>query len=129
MKKLRVQVTAYKDHIIIETLDPKEKKDVFYPINAGRIGCVLLDTAKHLGISRQGLELLKLLERVQDDIGDVDSFESAVKGHVFGWIGDPNCTKTLDMVGSRSYNPEAIPHTVIPNKVPAWAKKQIDSEV
>jgi hypothetical protein len=134
MKKLRVQVTAYKGRYIIETLDPKEKKNVFYPVGGTRIGSVLCNTKKHLGISKEALKLLKELTNVRDDIGDVDSFETeTMKGkktgeHVFAWLGDLNIIRDTTAVGSRTFNASALPHVVIPNKVPAWAKKQIDAE-
>ena len=122
--KLRVQITAYKGNYVIETLNPKSKDDVFYPVGGSRIGSVLIDTEKYLGISKEAMKLLQTLTKVGDDIGDVDSFQDDTGKYVFAWLGDLNSVRDTTAVGSRTFNAWAIPHVVIPNKVPEWAKKE-----
>ena len=82
---MKVKVTTYKGYLIIETLEPEEDKD-FLPIKSGRIGCLVSNTSKNLGISEEAWTFLKKLKVVGDDLGDVDAWKAG-EIHCFGWIG------------------------------------------
>lgn len=131
MDKPIVFVTAFHNHIIIDVPNPAKVEKVFYPVGAGRIGSVLIDTQKHLGVSEEALELMKKLHNCNDDVGDLDSWElisdeasgSKPTGvYCFAWLGLINGAKGLDSETSRTFNADTLPHQRIPNDVPKWAK-------
>lgn len=124
MPKLKVKIGVYKNVLVIDA-DPKPT-DFFVPAGGSKIGCVLMHTDKHLGISKEALEWLKKVPKSHDDIGDVDCFES-VEGWCFSWLGGVKSAKKLKgLTGSRTYSPEKLPHVTIENEVPDEAKKVID---
>ena len=121
----RVLVTAHEDFIIITTENVVEDKE-FVPNGNGKIGCVLLDTEKNLGVSDEALVLLKKVPTSGDDIGDVDCFISGDKG-VFSWLGGPKSLKHIDgrLTGSRTYDMSKIKFRKIPNEPPSVALEAI----
>jgi hypothetical protein len=120
-----VTVTAYKGFLIIEALIKEEHSD-WVPAGSGRIGCILIDTKTHLGISDEAFELLKEIPQSLDDIGEVDWFDSDDGKRVFGWLGP---TKRLidpkDAEGSRNYK-VSRDFLSIPNEPDPDAVKAID---
>jgi len=109
-KNLKTRVTAYKGIIVIETKDPSKDND-FVPAGGSKIGCVLMNAAKRLGISDEALELLKSIPKSRHDIGDVDSFTSNEHGDVFAWLGPASrLVVTTKATGSRTYDMNKIRH-------------------
>jgi len=86
MKNLKVKVTCHKNYVIIEVLDKKEDKN-FVPINDQRIGCVLINSQKYLGMSDEAAALLKTMKKSGDDIGDVSAWKTDDGRNCFSWIG------------------------------------------
>ena len=130
-KDIKVKITTYQNVLIIHTIEPK-KDDNFIPAGNGKIGCVLIDTKKYLGISKEAFDLLKTIKRGGSAIGDVDSWEFTDEKkrnpYVFGWLGGINSIKEPDRCeGSRTYYPEKIPHVKIENNVNIDVKKAIDT--
>lgn len=83
---LKVKIVEYNGDIIIETLKP-EKDDNFHPVTEpGKVGSVLINTGKFLGISEQAWKIIKGFKRSGDDIGEVMAWKSG-KGDCFGWLG------------------------------------------
>lgn len=108
---LKVKVTAYKDNIIIETLNYDESDKDFHPNTGSNIGCSL-SNFNRLGISDEALLLLKEVKKCSDAIGDFMWDDIS-----FSWIGGPISFKNIKKtVGSRSYkvgkNFESIPNQV-----------------
>ncbi len=64
---------------------------VLYPAGDGRIGVVLLDSKKHLGVEELAIPILKQLFAEAgcdgDGFGDIDWFIDAGGRPVFGWLG------------------------------------------
>lgn len=128
MSEILVMVTCYKNKLIIEGASPDLKHPNWVPAGQGRIGCIVMDTAKHLGVSEEALAWLKKVPRSADDIGDVDWFASGTR-HAFGWLGGPLAMVSRDATGSNSYTvPPEGQYIVIPNDVPADAKDIIDEK-
>lgn len=118
---LKVKVTAYKENIIIETIDSDEYDNDFSPNKTGNIGCTLTNP-KRLGISKEALSLLKQIKRCRDAIGDF-MWDS----NSFSWIGNPLSIKDLKSVGDRSFQ---IQNTFIEieNIVPQEAIDEIEND-
>lgn len=84
---MKVKVTEYKGHLIIETLKP-DKDDDFIPVTEpGKIGSVLINTGKHLGISKEALTFMRRLKVSSDDIGEIDAWITEDGRHCFSWLG------------------------------------------
>lgn len=96
-ESLKVRVTAYKENIIIETIDSNEYDTDFIPNQMGNIGCQLSNT-KRLGISKEALTLLKQIKVGRDAIGDF-----MWDKNTFSWIGSPISIKSLKSVGDRDF--------------------------
>src|SRR6478735_877832 len=94
---LKVKVTAYKDNIIIETINPDEYDNDFTPNKTGNIGCSLTNP-KRLGISKEALYLLKQIKRCGDAIGDF-----MWDTNTFSWIGSTLSIKNLKSVDDRIF--------------------------
>lgn len=125
---IRVKVTVYKNVLVIDAVKPKHDKN-FVPAGGSRIGCVLMDTAKHLGISAEAKEWIsKNVKNCHDDIGDIDSWQlaDANKGYCFSWLGGIKSIKSVGIEGSRTFNIHALPHKTIPNVSAAEAMAAID---
>jgi hypothetical protein len=84
--EIKVKVTCYKEFLIIEAVKPDKDKN-FIPTGGSKIGCVLIDTEKYLGMSDEAYELLKTIKPSNDAIGDVMTWEANEMGHCFGWLG------------------------------------------
>ncbi len=121
---MKVKVTKYKGYIVIETLKPDADND-FVPIGPGKIGCVLMNTGKHLGASKEAMTSMKKLKVSRDDIGEVDAWITDDGRHCFSWLGGLK----------RFVGPEAelsntgfsdIAFIEIPNDTPVEAMAAID---
>lgn len=85
------RVSMENGKLVFETFSDDEIKDKLYPHGNGRIGAVILDTEKHLGITKEALPKLKeLFEKSPssgDGLGDIDWFKSNDGKLNFGWLG------------------------------------------
>jgi hypothetical protein len=131
--KLKVKVVAYNDRIVIVPLEPdKDLGDGWFPAGGGRIGCVLLDTKKSLGLSEEALALMPRMKRNHDDMGDLDWFACHDGTYAFSWFGvihrviDPeNSERARNFFVSDRLKSHC---TIIPNDVPEAAKLAIDAD-
>lgn len=84
---MKVKVTEYKNVLVIVTLKP-EKDDDFCPVTEpGRVGSVLINTGKHLGMSEEALAFMKKLRVSHDDMGEVDAWITDDGRSCFAWLG------------------------------------------
>lgn len=135
--EMRVAVGEYRGYIVVEALKPEEKADVFYPAGGSRIGCVLLDTRKHLGISKRAYALMTQVRRGHDDLGDLDAFETRDKRTnkltgkwCFAWIGPViNCINSAEAETARDCDMYRLPHNTIRNYVRSEVKRLIDAKL
>jgi hypothetical protein len=80
--------------LVCESLTNDIVKDIIYPAVNGRIGTVVIDTEKHLSITKDAVDLLKkIMHKARKnglfggDTGDISFFESDY-GYCFSWFGD-----------------------------------------
>jgi len=127
MDNLKVKVTAHGNYVIIEPLQFTEEKDVFYPVGGDRVGTVLIDTDKYLGMSEEAVKNLKKIEKSHDAIGDVQTWKSDNKGDCFSWIGGIH--RILDVTTAEGDRDGIIDiaHVTIPNDVPEKAMRIINN--
>lgn len=127
MDNLKVKVTAYKDNLIIQTVDKTADKN-FVPVGPGKLGSVLMDTKKFLGMSKEAVELSKTMPRGTDAIGDMSTWMATDGRACFSWFGPLyRVLDVKDCVSDRDGIID-IPHVTIENDVPEEAKTLIDSE-
>lgn len=120
---MKVKITEYTGVIVIETLKPEADKD-FVPVGPGKVGSVLTNTRKHLGISKKALVLMKKLPVSSDDIGEVDAWKAGDRD-CFGWLGPLNRIVGLDAELSNT-GWGNIAYIDIPNETSEWVMKEID---
>jgi hypothetical protein len=124
---MKAKVTAYKGILVIEAQEPEKPDPDWVPIGPGKIGCVLCNTKKNLGVSEEALALLALVKRSRDAIGDVDWWAADDGTKVFGWLGGfCRILRPTEIEGSRDYTVFREDCIVIPNDVPEEARKAID---
>ncbi|MCK5613623.1 hypothetical protein KAR91_67780 [Candidatus Pacearchaeota archaeon] len=123
---VKVKVVAYESHIIIETVKPDADEN-FVPFGGSNIGCVLMDTKKYLGISKEAWKLMKKIKKGGGDIGDVALWKSDKKGDCFSWLGGTHkLINTSDnQIESSRDGIVDIAHITIPNNVPPAALEAI----
>lgn len=130
MSTLHAKITAYKGNIVCEliadkSIDGEVATSLDIPTN---IGQVIMNTAEHLGVSPEALELLKSVKVGHDSIGDVDWFRSDDGKDNFGWIGGPYAVVTAATAeAARGFAVDNRAYQPIPNDVPAGAIEYIDS--
>ncbi|AXQ70017.1 hypothetical protein HOU03_gp251 [Caulobacter phage CcrSC] len=128
---MHAKITAYKGLLVIEmtTLESIVGEVTCSLDTPGTFGQVINDTAKHLGISEEGIALMKAFKTNRSSLGDIDWFATGEGKHAFGWIGGPFALKdpTTDE-GSRDYRVFDGAYVSIPNDVPQGAREAIDAQ-
>jgi hypothetical protein len=125
MSTLHAKVTAHKGILVITLVATKSIPNECHLSldNPGCIGQVIMDTKRHLGVSKQAMALLKTVRRSHDDIGDVDWFKTGNK-YAFGWLGGMHVLKNPKTIeGSSQY--EIGDYVEIANDVPDDAKAAV----
>lgn len=120
---MKVKVTEYRNLIVIETLKPEADKD-FVPVGPGKVGSVLINTRKHLGISKKALALMKRLDVSSDDIGEIDAWKAGDRD-CFSWMGPLSRVVGLNADLARG-GWANIAHIDIPNETSEEIVKKID---
>ena len=123
---VKVEVTAYKGHLVINTIKPEKDED-FVPNGNGNIGCVLMNAQKHLGMSKEAAALAKKIKTGNDAIGDVMAWLSNDKGNCFGWIGGTKRVANIEQIECSRDGMSSLKYVKIENEVPEDAIKFIDS--
>jgi len=120
---IKVKVVAYENYLIITTVKP-ESDENFVPSGGTKIGCVLVDTGKYLGMSEQAFNLMKTIKKSGDDIGDIDTWESN-KGQCFAWLGPIKRLADVRSCESSQNGIIDIDYVQIPNDIPPEALEAI----
>jgi hypothetical protein len=135
MSDVLVKVTAYKDHLVLTAVmkHPDRKTPEWVPFGEGNIGCVLIDSKKNLGVSKEALELLKKIPPGRDDIGDVDWWKCNDGKYAFSWLGSTHSVKHIkvnhELTGSRNYKVHEGQFQDIPNEPDPEAIAVIDTRL
>lgn len=113
-----VKVLAHKGKIVTFPSN-HEKSKVFFPTGGTNLGCVVLDSKKHLHASKEALDLMNKIKTNNDCIGDLGWWKCNDDKYAFSWFGaiyriiDPkNCEAARDF---KVFQNEC---TIIPNDVP-----------
>lgn len=85
---MKTQVFAYRGYVGI--MCPKENAEglINDPNKPGQLGIAV--NAESVEFSPDAVDLLKTVERSNDDLGDVDMFETTDNKIIFGWLGGFN---------------------------------------
>jgi hypothetical protein len=127
---MKVKVTAHRGCLVIETVEPDVPVEGWVPIGPGKIGCIICNTAKNLGVSEEALTLLGGVKRSHDDIGDVDWWACDDGTKAFGWIGNIYQIAQADSIeGSRNHTVFRDACVIIPNDVPEVPRQIIDEKL
>lgn len=119
---IKVNVTAYKGYLFLETLNKEDKDDYdFKGAGGGVIGCTLNNT-KRLGISPEAMKIIKCVKNGRDAIGDLCGGRSN-----FSWIGGWDMILGPTIVGSRDFK-MTDEYQTIDNIVPDEVIKIIDKK-
>lgn len=128
---IHAKIVAHKGFLVLELVSDRSianqvvtSKDI-----EKASGQIVLDSAKHLGISSEASGLLMQVRPNGDKHhDDMHSFVNEETGlHVFGWPGTPNMIiRPGDIMGHKLFI-SSPPHQEIENIVPEGAKNFIDS--
>ena len=119
---LKVQITAHEQNLIIETLNEKEDKN-FIPVGPNRLGSVLIETDKFLGMSKEAADLLKTIKKSHDDIGDICVWKTNDNKDCFSWLGGFKKIIDVTIAEGDSSGIADIRYVTIKNIVPPEALK------
>jgi len=125
MPDLKVKVTSYKDYIIIEPQQLKRDENLIPP-GSGRIGTVLMDTKKYLGMSKEAVKNLKRIKKSHDDVGDISTWNSYDGVGCFAWIGGMYGLFNVKKASGDKNGIIDIDHVEIPNDIPEKALEAIE---
>lgn len=123
-----IRVLAYKNILVIDTPEKYWGGTEFFIPNGGsNIGCLVMDTKKHLGVSKEAMTLLRKIKKSGDDIGDVMWWENE-GSCTFGWLGPAIRLVNPDVCeGDNDYAVREGQYVEVPNdKIPEGAKTVID---
>lgn len=125
---MKVKVTEYKGHVVVETLKPEADEDFIPVTEPGKIGSVLINTGKHLGISKEALAIMKGYKVSMDDIGEVDAWKTDDGKDCFAWLGPLDRPFSAQSELSRNGWAD-IDYIDIPNETSQWIRKEMDAAV
>jgi len=120
---IKVKITSHEGFLVVETVNPTAD-DNFVPYAGTNIGCVLIDTGKHLAMSDEAFELLKTINVSGDAIGEITTWGSD-KGQCIGWLGP---TRRLVQVAKADCSRDGIidlKYNKIKNEIPVDAYEAI----
>lgn len=129
-KPIYAEVTAYKNHIVVEYKTKKSNDIVTTPFDTGSLGYVVADVGC-VAISKEAHELLSHIKHSHDDIGDIDIFDLDKGGYAFGTLGGMYFIANVNEAeGSSSFVvPPLEDFQLIENNVPDGAKDAVDNNV
>lgn len=124
---MHATVVAYKGRLVIELKARKSiPGEVTTSLDHKHLDCqIVTNTAKHLGVSKEALELLKSVRRGNGAAGELD-WSQTQQGHAaFGWKGG-RCAIITPEFCEASSQFKVRGFVTIPNEVPEGAKRQLD---
>lgn len=128
---MKVKVVAHGDHIVCIPSTPEKNighKGQWWPTGDGKLGCVIGNTKKNLGVSQEAIDLMKKVEMGTDAIGDIDWWWCDNETYAFSWFGPIfRIIDATDSVSAREFRPHPDQCTIIPNEVPEAAIKAIQA--
>lgn len=128
IKPIYAEVTAYKNHIVVEYKTKESNDIVTTPFDTGSLGYVVADVGC-VAISKEAHALLSDIKHGHDDIGDIDIFDLDKGGYAFSTFGGMYFIANVDEAeGSSSFVvPPLEEFQLMENNVPDGAKDAIDN--
>lgn len=123
-----VRLTVYKDCLVITGPPPEFRHPDWVPIVPGKIGCTLVDTARHLGVSEEALAWLRDVKPSAQPVGHLMWWRRAGGGYLFAWLGKARAIKRPGADGNAGWFIPEDGFVVIPNDVPEVACQVIDAK-
>lgn len=124
-EQVKVRVTAYRENVVIEAIDPEKEFPGWFPLDSEKVGCTLVGTQKSLGVSKEALRILRGLPRCGDSIGSVMWWPVKSGGFAFGWLGGPRTILRGGSEGDRNFAVREGGYVLIPNDTSLDAQKYI----
>lgn len=128
MKKSYVEVTIYKDFLIVDYKTQKSEENIVTPYdNPGNLGYVVLDVG-HVSISKEAHNALSKMRKGSDCIGDIDIFSVNNGNYAFSTFGlDKVMVDVKRATTSRQFVvPNIELFQIIENNPPEGAVEAID---
>lgn len=127
-KPIYAEVTAYKNHIVVEYKTQESNDIVTTPFDTRSLGYVVADVGC-VAISKEAHALLSDIKHSHDDIGDIDIFDLDKGGYAFSTFGGMYVIVNVDEAeGSSSFVvPPIEEFQLMENNVPDGAKDAIDN--
>lgn len=124
---MHAELTAYRGRLIITLLtDHSIPGEVLTSQDNPRFpGHVIYDTSKHLGVSKEALSLLRKLPTSSEEASDLNWFLIDEDKPMFFWRGGRYAIFSPDYcIAAMEF--KIREHILIPNRVPAGARAQLD---
>lgn len=125
---MHAEITAYRGRLIITLLANRSIPGAVITSqdNPRFPGQLICDTARHLGISKEALRLLRTLPVGSDEAGDLNWFRTDKGKPMFFWRGGRYAVFSPEYCcTAKDFNIRE--HVCIPNRVPAGAREQLDA--
>jgi len=124
---MHAEITAYRGRLIITLLAAHSiPGEVICSKDNPRIPSqVIYDTARHLGVSKEALRLLDTLPTCKEEACDLNWFRTDGGKTMFFWRGDRYAIFSPDYCCVAN-DFKIMEHILIPNRVPAGARAQLD---
>jgi hypothetical protein len=129
---MKVQVFAYKGYLVVAPNEPEQGiNDNWWPTggkDGDRLGCVLGDSEKNLGVSPEAIELMKTIEVGRDAIGDLDWWWCTDETYAFSWWGPIfRIIEPKTCVTARGFRPRPDKCSTIDNELPSELRTKVDA--
>lgn len=128
---MKVKITEYKGFLVIEPIEPEKDIDnEWWPTGQGRIGCVVGNSKKNLGVSKEALAVMKGVRKNWDSIGDLGWWKCDDGTHAFSWFGSIHrIIDPKDAEAARDFRIFENECSIIPNEPPQEAKDKLDENM
>lgn len=125
---MHAEITAYRGRLIITLLANRSiPGEVLSSQDNPRFpGQLICDTARHLGVSKEALRLLRRLPACDKEAADLNWFELEEGTPTFFWRGGRYAVLSPEYCCvAKEF--DIREHVSIPNRVPAGARAQLDA--
>jgi hypothetical protein len=126
---LKAKVFVHSDQLVIVPSNPLGGiGDDWWPTGGTRLGCVLTDTKRRLGVSKEALLLMREIEVGCDAIGDIDWWRCYDGTYAFSWWGPLyRIINPDDSVSARAFREYHDQCQVIPNNIPEDVLRDVET--
>lgn len=118
---IKVRVLAHEGNIVVIPEAPEDGiNDNWWPTGGDKLGCVVGDTRRRLGVSKEALDLMREVKLGRDSLGDIDWWRCDDGTYAFSWWGAIcRIIRPRSDEGARTFKVHPGEYVEIPNDVPA----------